>query len=121
MAAVKRQRTRLSADARRAQILDTAFSMIAKGGLESFRTGDLAERVGINNATLHYHYPTKEDLVRAVGAYLAERYAHERSPVPASGSSAVAALRREFNDAAFYRRERPDMLAVSREFTMRAA
>ena len=32
-------------------------------GVEGLRTRDIAERVGINFATLHYHVPSKEALI----------------------------------------------------------
>lgn len=41
--------------------------MIADAALEKFRTRDVAAKAGINTATLHHYFPTKEDLILAIG------------------------------------------------------
>jgi len=47
----------------REQILDVAQDLIQREGIDavSFRT--LAEKVGIKSASVHYHFPKKDDLV----------------------------------------------------------
>ena len=47
-------------------IAAAARALIAERGFEGLRTRDIAERVGINVATLHYHVPTKEALIEIV-------------------------------------------------------
>lgn len=114
---------RLKAEDRRQQIVETAFETIAQEGFEGLRTRDVASRAGINSATLHHYFPTKEDLIKAVGAHLEAAYRDERAPVREAVGDVPAALRelrQEFADVAFFRRERPWMWAVSREFTLRA-
>ena len=59
-------RTRENADIRRPAIAAAARALIAERGFEGLRTRDIAERVGINVATLHYHVPTKEALIEIV-------------------------------------------------------
>ncbi len=115
------RRVRLRADARRAQIVETAFGMIAADGLEQFRTRDVAERVGINPATLHHYFPTKEDLILGVGEHLEAAFinARETSTTPRR-LTPLQALRREFADAAVVRKRRQRWLAVSRELATRA-
>ena len=54
---------RESGDERRIAIARAARALIIGKGLEGLRTRDIAERVGINIATLHYHVPSKEALV----------------------------------------------------------
>ena len=109
---------RLKADDRRRQIVETAFETIAEKGFEGLRTRDVADRVGINSATLHHYFPTKEDLVKGVAEHLEQLYAHTRAPTAEAG--ALGRLRREFADVAFFRREHPRTWAVSREFMLRA-
>jgi AcrR family transcriptional regulator len=115
------RRHRLNAADRRAQIVEAAFEMVAESGLERFRTRDVAARVGINPATLHHYFPTKEDLIVAVGAHLEASYARGRvlrgTPRP---ETPLQKLRGELADAAFFRRRRPQWQAVSREFAARA-
>ena len=52
-------------------ILDAAEQRARRGGYNGFSFRELAEDVGIKSASVHYHFPTKEDLAAA----LAERYA----------------------------------------------
>src|SRR5207249_11979972 len=41
---------------------------------EGLRTREVAGAVGVNVATLHYYFPTKEDLIRAVVGYAMSRF-----------------------------------------------
>src|SRR4051794_15941056 len=50
---------------RRALVI-AAYTRIANGGFEGLRTRDVAADVGVNIGTLHYYFPRKEDLIRAV-------------------------------------------------------
>lgn len=50
---------------RRALVL-AAYARIAATGFEGLRTRDVAADVGINIGTLHYYFPSKEALIRAV-------------------------------------------------------
>jgi TetR/AcrR family transcriptional repressor of nem operon len=52
------------------QILDSAESMIRLGGFHAFSFRDIAREVGLKSASVHYHFPTKEDL----GAAVMKRY-----------------------------------------------
>lgn len=54
----------------RTQILDTAQELIQKVGLNAMSYADISTAVGIRKASIHYHFPTKDDLVAA----LLERY-----------------------------------------------
>lgn len=47
---------------RKQQILDLAAELVATVGFDSFSYQDLAERLGITKASLHHHFPKKEDL-----------------------------------------------------------
>ena len=51
---------------RRQELVRAAFQLIAKNGFEGLRTRDVADLVGVNIATLHYYFPTKESLIRGV-------------------------------------------------------
>lgn len=52
------------------EILDAAERMTRKGGYGGFSFRDIAGATGIKSASVHYHFPTKEDL----GAAMTERY-----------------------------------------------
>src|SRR5205823_12230072 len=55
-------------DRRRALVL-AAFGQIAERGFEGLRTREVAAEAGVNIATLHYYFPTKEALIRGVVAH----------------------------------------------------
>jgi AcrR family transcriptional regulator len=50
----------------REQIIDTAFQLMLQRGLNGFSYRDIAEPLGIKNAAVHYHFPNKTDLVKAL-------------------------------------------------------
>ena len=54
----------------RSQILDTAQDLIQRVGVNAMSYQDISEAVGIRKASIHYHFPTKDDLV----ATLLDRY-----------------------------------------------
>jgi AcrR family transcriptional regulator len=114
-----RTRTRLDAQVRSKMIVEAAFKAIAEEGFEGLRTRDIAKSVGINSATLHRHFPKKEDLIAAVADYLQHRFRAEDTQA-VEGESAMDALEHQLKDAIFYYRHRPEMLAVYREFVGRA-
>jgi AcrR family transcriptional regulator len=114
-----RVRTRLDAQVRSKMIVEAAFKAIAKEGFEGLRTRDIAKIVGINIATLHHHFPTKENLIAAVADHLQNCFRAEKTK-PVEGEGAVEPLGRQLKDAIFYYRHRPEMLAVYREFVNRA-
>jgi AcrR family transcriptional regulator len=112
------KRVRLPADERRRRVVDTAFDLLAERGFEGFRTRDVAEASGINNATLHHYFPTKEDLIGAVAERLAARLESEKAPALVA-SDALRELRQQFADVAYYARSRPQLIAVYRELVVR--
>lgn len=57
---------RKTASDRKTEIMDAAVRRIVTLGFEGLRIRDVAGDVGINNATLHHHFPTKIALVRAL-------------------------------------------------------
>lgn len=75
---------------KRSAILDAAERRARTGGYNGFSFRDLAEDVGIKSASVHYHFPTKEDL----GAAITERYTSRAieslgDPAGLSGAEAV--------------------------------
>ncbi|ARB93481.1 TetR/AcrR family transcriptional regulator [Legionella longbeachae] len=55
------------------KILNTAESLIQKMGYNGFSYKDIALIVGIKTSSIHYYYPTKEDLAAAVIDWQLER------------------------------------------------
>lgn len=73
------------AHARREQIVEAAFACLADKGFEGLRTRDVAATAGLDIATLHYWFATKEDLIRGVHEATLARFA---TTLPAEGSPA---------------------------------
>lgn len=68
-------------------------------------------------ATLHYYFPTKEDLIRAVVGHAMSRF---RSTLEPDGSS-IARLRAHFKGLRRLARDEPELFATMGELTLRAA
>ncbi|HXA52750.1 MAG TPA: TetR/AcrR family transcriptional regulator [Candidatus Acidoferrum sp.] len=97
-----------------------AYRLIAEKGFEGFRSREVASLAGINNATLHYYFPTKEDLVRAVVEYLVQEFSMNRASAQAKEGGAAEELRWEFEDVGIRMRETPEQLIVMGELSVRA-
>ena len=48
------------------KLVGAAAQLIMRGGYNGFSYADLAKRLGIRNASIHHHFPSKVDLVVAV-------------------------------------------------------
>jgi AcrR family transcriptional regulator len=72
-------------DDRRLALVEAAFEQIAARGFEGLRTREVAARVGVNIATLHYYFPTKEALIGGVVELSMQRF---RSTLAPHGSPA---------------------------------
>ncbi len=67
---MNRTTTPTAAPTVREQLLDHAQTFLMTRGYNGFSYRDLAERVGVKTSSIHYYFPTKEDLVlEAVKAY----------------------------------------------------
>ncbi len=64
----------------RTRLLDIGLELVQTRGYNSFSFHDLAMRMGIKTPSVHYHFPTKADLGRALvqrhRQVLAEAFAH---------------------------------------------
>lgn len=66
MPASAHRRTRLSPDARRAQLLDCAIAVFARDGLGRGNHAAIAELAGVSVATVFHYFPTRDELVASV-------------------------------------------------------
>jgi AcrR family transcriptional regulator len=102
---------------RRAELIQAAYEQLAEHGFEGLRTRDVADAVGVNVATLHYYFPTKEALIRGVVGQALARF---QSTLPAGGSAAEQ-LRGHFSGLRKLSRSDPELFAVMGELALRAA
>ena len=54
-------------------LMDAAEQQVRQKGADGFSYADLSAQVGIRKASIHYHFPTKSDLLTAIMA----RYSQE--------------------------------------------
>ncbi len=76
------------------QIMDLAQEMVQKRGYHGFSYRDLAERLGIRSASVHYHFPHKADLAVALLERVQEGFDEALEGIDAAGGSAPERLRR---------------------------
>src|SRR5271156_6586017 len=105
---------------RRTALLHAAFDVVAEAGFEGLRTRAVATRAGVNIATLHYYFPSKQDLIEGLAQLLSAKFVtlHGSAPRP-SGLPALDRLRQEFSDGRFYLKHHPEMILVMQEFGLR--
>ncbi len=94
-----------------------AYGQIARQGFEGLRTRDVAAEVGVNIATLHYYFPTKEALIRGVVGHAMRRFS---STLAAEGTPA-AQLRHHLRGVRRLVSDEPELFAVMGELALRSA
>jgi AcrR family transcriptional regulator len=104
-------------ESRRQELVLAAFDQIAQRGFEGLRTREVAGKVGVNIATLHYYFPTKEALIRGVVEHAMERF---RSTLTPHGSPADQ-LRNHLRAVRKLLREEPQLGSVMGELALRSA
>lgn len=83
------------------QILDTGEMLIRQRGYNGFAFRELADAVGIKSASVHYHFPTKADLVLAITLRYSERFTQALTGIEQQASDPDKALGQFIK---FYRR-----------------
>lgn len=66
---------------RRTQIVETAYELLGRGGLESLHARTVAAEVGVNHAAIHYYFPTRKDLLLAITDHISARFIQDRQAV----------------------------------------
>lgn len=80
MKAAAARSMRVHGEDRRQALVEVAFHQIAERGFEGLRTREVAAGAGVNIATLHYYFPTKEALIRGVVARAMGRFRSTLAP-----------------------------------------
>jgi AcrR family transcriptional regulator len=102
---------------RRQELVEAAFHLIAERGFEGLRTRDIAAAAGLNIATVHYYFPTKESLIGAVVEHAMERF---RSTLTSDGSP-VEQLRNHLRAVRHLLNDEPQVGVVMGELALRSA
>jgi AcrR family transcriptional regulator len=101
---------------RRGELVEAAYRRLAARGFEGLRTRDVAAEVGVNIATLHYYFPSKEALIRAVIGQAMHRFTQT---MPGEGSP-VEQLKAHLRGLAQLVKEDQQLWAVMGELVLRA-
>jgi AcrR family transcriptional regulator len=96
--------------ARRDQILAAARAALTKVGFEKITTRRIAEEAGVNIATLHYHFGSKEALLTEAVRDAARRFAGTLRAAMDGAGEAADALERVFAATWQVVRERPGVI-----------
>jgi TetR/AcrR family transcriptional regulator, transcriptional repressor for nem operon len=89
------------------QVLDVAERLVQTRGFNGFSYADVSAEVGVTKATLHYHFPSKAELGRALVERYTRSFERVLAGIDAAGDGAVGRLERY---AQVYR----DVLAADR-------
>ena len=111
---------RRTVETRLPEIAAAARALIAERGFEGLRTRDIADRVGINIATLHYHVPTKERLIEIVAQSMRDDFIAENKARPRDGLSPLEELKLELAESRATMRDKPELYVVFTELVERA-
>jgi len=100
---------------RQEALVQAAYDLLAERGFEGLRTRDIAAKVGVNIATLHYYFPTKEKLIRGVVAYAMGRFRTTLQPAGSPGEQ----VRAHFAGIRRLARTEPRLFVVMGELALR--
>lgn len=118
-----RQHQHPAGDERRRALIEAACELIVEKGFEGLRVRDIAAKVGINHATLHYYFPTKEALIRAVLDGLVAQIKRESGADEAAMCDAGRPLRDRlgvhFNKILGLMETRPELFIALNELQLR--
>lgn len=106
---------------RRKELVLIGFNHIARRGFEGLRVRDVAAEAGINNATLHYYFPTKEDLIKGVVDYMIRQFGTSMASSDARKTAdAWEDILADLEDARNRPRKALDQLVVYTELLLRS-
>jgi TetR/AcrR family transcriptional repressor of nem operon len=101
---------------RREALVLAAYRRLAEAGFEGLRTRDVAAEVGVNIATLHYYFPSKEALIRGVVGHAMGRFRTAFAP----GSRPGEQLAAQFQGIRRLAKAEPELFLVMGELALRS-
>jgi AcrR family transcriptional regulator len=108
-------------DRRRHDLLEAAYMIVGERGLEGLRTRDIAARAGVNIATLHYYFGTKDALLVALVSHTSGKFT--APPKPRRGQpqdpAVTASLRAHLDGAWRTFHTTPHLATVLQELVLR--
>jgi AcrR family transcriptional regulator len=114
-----KRKVKLTAAERRQQLVSIAMQQISRKGFEGLRFQEVAKQAGINNATLYYHFSTKEALIQGVVSHLTAELKKTSPGLSDAPRTALQELRLEFDDVRKLLRAKPKLFVVLIELSLR--
>ncbi len=111
---------KLNESGRWQEIVTAAFDLVAQKGLEGLRVREVADQVGINNATLHYYFRNKQVLIEAILQYTIYQIATTHDPDFPPPTNATERLQQHFADHLYQYRQYPERFVVVTEIILRS-
>ena len=102
---------------RRGALVRAAYNQLAARGFEGLRTREVAAEAGVNVATLHYYFPTKEQLIEGVVEHAMDRF---RTTLAPHGSPSDQ-LRNHLRSVKRLVQDEPQLGIVMGELALRSA
>ena len=102
---------------RRGALVRAAYNQLAARGFEGLRTREVAAEAGVNVATLHYYFPTKERLIEGVVEHAMDRF---RTTLAPHGSPSDQ-LRNHLRSVKRLVQDEPQLGIVMGELALRSA
>lgn len=124
MGSEPKKRIRRAPETTRGLILDTTEKLMVEEGYAAVSSRRIAQELGLNSATVHYYYPTTDDIFSALHRRMTDRQLEQLEAVLAADNPlqafwdfqsgwAQTALGVEFVALSNHRKEIRDMLAAS--------
>jgi AcrR family transcriptional regulator len=98
------------------RLLQAAYELVAEVGVGGLRTRDIAERAGVNLATVHYCFASKEALLRALYDFILIRFRSESERLLEGKTTPAEKLRGRGEVYGHLLREMPKPLQVWKGF-----
>ncbi len=76
------------------QILQIATRLVQENGYNAFSFNDISNELGIRKASIHYHFPTKTDLVLTIVSHYRERHNLALQQIEVESGSAIDKMRK---------------------------
>jgi AcrR family transcriptional regulator len=106
---------------RQRKVVLAAYQTLAEKGFEGLRMREIAQRAGIDHATLHYYFAGKEALIHGVFDYIVQDLFIGRNPQTESAAATPRQrLAAHLDELKRQMRERPEMFIVLAEINTRA-
>lgn len=110
----------LNSNERWREIVEAAFNLVAEKGLEGLRVRQVADQVGINNATLHYYFKNKQALIEAIFQYTIYHIVTTNDPNSDEPTTAIEKLKYHFASQQYQYHHFQERFIVLAEISLRS-